>query len=632
MDGSPDSITIPIFLNLSREHAWDLLWRPEGQRHWLGSESNIKLKKNCRVTLFDDNEPWRDAILLQCKDLQQVEFRVKLDPVWGLDGSTNLTIQVADSDKPDECIVIIEEFQIPLVCRPYIIDYWERRKRHLERLDKQINRRRENPRQAVILVHGMGEQQPGQMLYNFLESGVLGKNASKSWIKPDHLSKLFELRTATLNADQLRPTTVVYEVYWAHIIRGTKFNQVASWLVGLILRWPVKLLLSRKKKGISWEWQYNIPKSALPLWLMTWSFLVLTLLSFILVAITGGSVNNLVWFISFPVLAIILKGLWNLLALPLATDYLGDAARYLRPDPENIAYRQEIREKGVELLEAIHNSGKFDRIILVGHSLGSVIAYDILSFAWGRMRKIHQCPATKSSPIGSGPFHSLREVEKAAAGNLKDVDKAQMLQHEAWRSMRINTQPWLVTDLVTIGSPLTYAQFLLADNPKSFKKLKENRSIPVCPPWPEKCKVNSSKSYKRPPPKLRFSYEQAYRNTLQDETYSNTFTVCNHGALFAVTRWTNVYTQVRHFGLSGDLVSGPLCASDSFGDWILDKEVKAQNLRFMHTWYWNKRRGKKTDIKARLTVVEDALRLSCKKELRVLNMLIPAFTFLDKVR
>jgi hypothetical protein len=598
----------------------------------MGSESEIRLNKNCRVTLCDDSGPWRDALLLECIHLQKVEFRVKLIPDWGSSGSTNLSIEIADSNQQNECVVIIKEYQIPLVCRPFIIDYWDRRRGHLERIDKQIKKRRENPRQAVILVHGIGEQQPGQMLYSFLESGVLGKNAARSWIKPDYLSKSFELRTATLDADKLRPTTQVYEVYWAHIIRNTKLSQVVSWIAGLIKRWPIRLSTLKKEKTIYRKWHFNIPKKILPLWLITWCCLVCTLSFFVWIVITGASANNLLWFISIPVVGLCLKALWNSLALPIATDYLGDAARYLRADPENIAYRQEIREKGVELLEAIHNSGKFDRIIIVGHSLGSVIAYDILSYAWSRMRGLHQCPATKTTTIGSGPFHRLREVEKAAAENLQDVDKAQSLQHEAWKSMRINTQPWLVTDLVTIGSPLTYAQFLLAENPNSFNMLRKNRSIPVCPPEPEKCKFNASKNYKKPPPRLRFSYEKAYRDALRDDAHTKTFTVCNHGALFAVTRWTNIYTEVRHFGLSGDLVSGPLSAADSFGSWILDKGVKAQNLRFMHTWYWDKRRGRKADVKQRLKIVEDALRLKCKKELRDLNMLMPAFTFLDKMR
>ena len=42
------------------------------------------------------------------------------------------------------------------------------------------------------------------------------------------------------------------------------------------------------------------------------------------------------------------------------------------------------------------------------------------------------------------------------------VESAQELQHEAWKKLRANSQPWLITDLVTLGSPLSAAHFLMA--------------------------------------------------------------------------------------------------------------------------------------------------------------------------
>src|SRR5437764_393830 len=61
------------------------------------------------------------------------------------------------------------------------------------------------------------------------------------------------------------------------------------------------------------------------------------------------------------------------------THYAGDAARYLHVAPPNIQGRRQIREAGIDLLEKLHQSGEYDRIILVGHSLGSVIGFDILT-------------------------------------------------------------------------------------------------------------------------------------------------------------------------------------------------------------------------------------------------------------
>lgn len=62
--------------------------------------------------------------------------------------------------------------------------------------------------------------------------------------------------------------------------------------------------------------------------------------------------------------------------------YLGDAARYLSPSPRNISLRQQVRANGIKLLRHLHASGRYDRIVVVGHSLGSVIGYDILKHYW----------------------------------------------------------------------------------------------------------------------------------------------------------------------------------------------------------------------------------------------------------
>src|SRR5690242_7095073 len=58
--------------------------------------------------------------------------------------------------------------------------------------------------------------------------------------------------------------------------------------------------------------------------------------------------------------------------------YLGDAARYFRNSPANVAVRRAIRKNAVDTLANLHASGYYDRIVVVAHSLGSVVAYDML--------------------------------------------------------------------------------------------------------------------------------------------------------------------------------------------------------------------------------------------------------------
>jgi hypothetical protein len=78
--------------------------------------------------------------------------------------------------------------------------------------------------------------------------------------------------------------------------------------------------------------------------------------------------------------------------------YIGDAARYLSPIPDNIKLRQTIRADGIQLLRKIHESGEYERVIVVGHSLGSVVAYDILKHLWQEYYTDYRQPKTSSQP------------------------------------------------------------------------------------------------------------------------------------------------------------------------------------------------------------------------------------------
>jgi hypothetical protein len=72
---------------------------------------------------------------------------------------------------------------------------------------------------------------------------------------------------------------------------------------------------------------------------------------------------------------------------PGSYGYLGDAARYFRNSPANVAVRRAIRKEAVETLERLHTSGLYDRIIIVAHSLGCVVSYDMLRAYFSRVSR-----------------------------------------------------------------------------------------------------------------------------------------------------------------------------------------------------------------------------------------------------
>jgi hypothetical protein len=59
--------------------------------------------------------------------------------------------------------------------------------------------------------------------------------------------------------------------------------------------------------------------------------------------------------------------------------------RYFRASPANVAVRRTIRMEAVNTLHNLHRSGNYDRIIVVAHSLGTVIAYDMLRAYFSRI-------------------------------------------------------------------------------------------------------------------------------------------------------------------------------------------------------------------------------------------------------
>ena len=121
---------------------------------------------------------------------------------------------------------------------------------------------------------------------------------------------------------------------------------------------------------------------------------------------------------------VVLGFAWRSLLKAVVVNVLGDAPRYLLPLPDNVALRQRIREEGVHLIERLHGQG-YDRIVILGHSLGSVIAYDIITNAWIAMNSRPAARTTRRSP---------RRSPSSSRSGKTTVENAQQRQYAAWRS------------------------------------------------------------------------------------------------------------------------------------------------------------------------------------------------------
>lgn len=431
---------------------------------------------------------------------------------------------------------------------------------------------RDNPRQAVVIVHGMGEQRPMDTIRGFVAavwSSDLSRTEgrfwarkpnpdgegviNKSWVHPDRRARSYELRRITTPDDVNSRRTEFYELYWSDITQGTTVQRLVAWVKGLLFR----------------KWS-DVPSDARRLYIAAW--VVTVVIAALLV------VPNLIeWFGLGTWLA---PGwVWSLAAVVVGwlvsqflVPYFGDVAIYVRAEPDTIAKRTEVRERGLALLRGLNDDPAYDRIVVVAHSLGTIVAYDILQLLWAE-----RAPSGRNNRTEPELLKAFRAVGKKALP-IDRVERATVtmdatqlaefrgLQWQLYRQLRSapsdKLDSWKVSDFVTFGSPLTHAEFLVTHNAADFAKAVDERLLSTCPPVAETGKSGILYPLRSP----RYPH---------------------HAAVFAATRWTNIHDKGNGW-LTGDPISGPL--SENFGPGVLNVQVSlnwALGRIFTHTNYWS---------------------------------------------
>src|SRR3954462_8073437 len=100
-------------------------------------------------------------------------------------------------------------------------------------------------KQAVVLIHGIGEQRPMDTLRGFVEAVWTTDTAihhpharGTMWSKPDNVSGSFELRRLVTPQNRAGVETHFFEFYWAHMMKGTALGHVWAWVKTLLVRNP----------------------------------------------------------------------------------------------------------------------------------------------------------------------------------------------------------------------------------------------------------------------------------------------------------------------------------------------------------------------------------------------------------
>jgi hypothetical protein len=242
---------------------------------------------------------------------------------------------------------------------------------------------------AVIIIHGVGEQKPMGTVSSFTQ--FFAGNFYRS--KPDNSGELFELRRLSTFVDDpdneiardrvekakkevpgYPPGIVFDEFYWVFHYHDTK--------LALVIRWILATIFNRT----CFNQVIRLRRRLLPL--LTAFAVVGIGVGLVIWGCVGVSHSDQTSASGASQLLKIIGGLtfpWVVSVIrPIFIGWVGDAARYFGPSPDNPIERQQIREAGIGLLKRLHDArtsdGKvvYDSMVLVGHSLGSVVPYDIL--------------------------------------------------------------------------------------------------------------------------------------------------------------------------------------------------------------------------------------------------------------
>lgn len=449
-------------------------------------------------------------------------------------------------------------------------------------------------KQAVVIVHGMGEQRPMDTLKGFVrtiweDDPVIAATALPNphmvWSKPDARTGSLELRRITTR-ESIASTawpggvrTDFYELYWADLTAGSTWSQLVAWVRDLLFRMPG-----------------NVPKDVMGAWIVLWVASVLVALLAMVGIIPDSLWEKLGKFSGWHWLLVPLAAGLGIIVHKFATSTFGRVVRYTRADPDNIAARAAVRERGLALLRALHKGKDYSRVVVVAHSLGAILAYDLLVYYWAERA------AARAINAPGADFDALCAVERAAA----ELDAAQPRdwpkRRAAFRAAqgalrrRLAARPaaddqdrgrWLISDFVTLGNPLTHAEFLIASSVADLEDRKRAREMPTCPPYREALDPDilaaavevGGLPIAEPPAASRLL-------SFRDFTHEGRW-VLHHAAPFAAVRWTNIYDPSQ-FVYQGDVIGGPL--ADTLGPGIEDidlRSLRGQATWFSHTRYWS---------------------------------------------
>lgn len=473
---------------------------------------------------------------------------------------------------------------------------------------------------AVVVVHGIGNQLPMDTVRALVdnvfgdESGLQHPETVYSRLYRD--APYLDLRRLMLTITSQHPRADFFELYWQARFGSGSPAAVLSWVVRLLRSNPTGSQIRQVVKTAR----------------IILGILLLVTLGLALGAIAWGPEEGWKSYVTpalpFLVLALALP---KLLVNNLLSTVVADASRWFSPGPGDIEGRDTVRQLGVDLLKDLHRTSagdkpRYGRIIVIGHSLGAVVAYDAIRLAFDDLRDPANDPPV---PESAGPPDKRQPSawnfphpppDPATPGTPTPAPADGLAYHQV--QARLHTEQrsqgvaWRVTDFITAGTPLTHARDLLSNKHVDLERRMVENELPCCPPLGEQQHHEEewAKNGDPLPPaagldgKGRIAF---YRDAEQGPLRAH------EASPFATTRWTNLYIPMKWW-LGGDPVGGPV--APVFGPGVRDIEVEVSaprktKRRVMavpvkaHTWYWHRDGGSANPEKDCIVRLREAIDL-----------------------
>jgi hypothetical protein len=404
-------------------------------------------------------------------------------------------------------------------------------------------------KQAIVLIHGIGEQRPMDTATAFAQT-IAGE--SEIFYNPSYFGLRGEISRISIDRSRYRPKTDIFEYYWAHEFRDNKISTINNWFFYLFLACVKKIRHDGAASGSgSIAGLFKMSKELL----VVIAGLVYGLITLVL---AGSLIHASHSLTSLVTVALIGFAIYKIFLSNILFGYLADAAKYLSNHPDNISARERVRSGAIDLIRSLNESDEYDRVMVVGHSLGSVIGSDALTHYWHEV-----CHSMGHDPSGrtnlKQRYSELMNYIKAFDANIGTIGELQKRQRLMREALCEGGGNWKISDFVSIGSPLSFANFLLARNDEDFRARSEvTRELLLCPPIGGEDKHFIHKNV---------TLVDGIRGSLYPTSWS----------AFLYTRWTNIYG-------SKDLVGGPV--APLYGKAVMDIRVESSSYLAAHVEYF----------------------------------------------